>query len=104
MLKLFGGLPNISTAELAGRLKEGLTLLDVRTPSEYRSGHIATPQNVPLDKIDGYRQKPAEDIYVICQSGMRSKKAARILQKKGYSVVNVRGGMNQWNGKTRGGK
>ncbi|MGO1747112.1 rhodanese-like domain-containing protein, partial [Alkalibacterium gilvum] len=37
-------------------------------------------------------------------SGMRSKRAAKVLQKKDYQVINVRGGMNQWNGKVRGGK
>lgn len=41
---------------------------------------------------------------MICQSGMRSRQAAKILTKKGYQVTNVRGGMNQWTGKTVGGK
>jgi rhodanese-related sulfurtransferase len=35
---------------------------------------------------------------------MRSKQAAKILNKKGFDVINVRGGMNQWRGTTKGGK
>lgn len=104
MFGLFESLPSISTNELASKLGNKLTLIDVRTPEEYRSGHIAIAKNIPLDRIGSYKQKNTEDIYVICQSGMRSKQAARILKKNGYNVINVRGGMNQWSGKTRGGK
>ena len=49
-----------------------ITLLDVRTPSEYRAGHIPQAINVPLNKIPAYN-KSANEVYVICQSGMRSK-------------------------------
>lgn len=104
MFGLFSGVPTISTNELSNKLSQKPVLLDVRTPSEYRAGHIAAAKNVPLNKIDQYQQKMTETIYVICQSGMRSKQAAKILKKKGYEVVNVTGGMNRWNGPTRGGK
>lgn len=95
---------SISTIELNEKINGDIRLLDVRTPGEYRAGHISKAQNVPLDKIENYKNKKEQKIYVICQSGMRSKKAARILQKKGYDVVNVRGGMNQWQGKVQGGR
>lgn len=104
MFKLFQAIPSISTAELAEKLKEKPTILDVRTPSEYQSGHIPGAKNHPLDKINSYRQKNAETVYVICQSGMRSKQAARALKKQGYEVVNVAGGMNRWTNSTRKGK
>ncbi|WP_302373471.1 rhodanese-like domain-containing protein [Enterococcus asini] len=104
MFGLFNRIPSISTNELAGKLGKNLILLDVRTPGEYRGGHIASAKNVPLNKIADYRQKEAQPVYVICQSGMRSKQAARILKQKGYQVINVTGGMNRWTGPTRGGK
>lgn len=104
MLGLFNRIPSISTQELAGKTASQLVLLDVRTPVEYRSGHIAAAKNVPLNKVENYKQKNSEEVYVICQSGMRSKQAARILKKNGCNVVNVRGGMNQWRGPLRGGK
>lgn len=100
---LKNSVPSISTKELAERLPKGIEVLDVRTPAEYRGGHIASAKNVPLDKINGYKGK-GKEVYVICQSGMRSKKAAIQLKKNGYDVVNVRGGMSQWTGSVRGGK
>lgn len=103
MFNFLKGIPTISTSGLSERLSEDIKLLDVRSSAEYRSGHIAKAVNVPLNKIDTYNGKEKQ-VYVICQSGMRSKKAAKVLSKKGYEVTNVRGGMSQWNGKVRGGK
>lgn len=104
MFGFFNKVPSISTKELQEKLKKSIVLLDVRTPSEYRSGHIAKAKNIPLNKINSYQGSSAETTYVICQSGMRSKRAAKMLQKNGYQVVNVRGGMSQWNGQIQGGK
>ena len=104
MFGLFQTIPSITTTALEAELTKNFTILDVRNPSEYRSGHIAKAINVPLNKISGYKGAKETPIYLICQSGMRSKKAAKILQKKGYSVVNIRGGMSQWTGQIRGGK
>ena len=85
MFHLFTKIDSISTSELEQKLKEKSQLLDVRTPSEYRRGHIKGAKNVPLN--------------VICHSGVRSKMAAKKLKKKGYDVVNVQGGMSAWTGK-----
>lgn len=104
MFNLFKKSKSISTNELQEKLQQSLTLLDVRTPEEYRSGHIPKAQNVPLSKIQNYKYSGHDEIYVICQSGMRSKQASQILTGKGYDTVNVRGGMNQWRGEIRGGK
>ena len=60
-------------------------------------------QNIPLNKIGQYREKHNSQIYVICQSGMRSKQATRILRKNGYDAVNISHGMNRWFGQTKGG-
>lgn len=103
MFEFLKGVPTISTVELSQRLSKDIKLLDVRSQVEYRSGHISKAVNIPLNKIDTYDGKEKQ-VYVICQSGMRSKKAAKVLIKKGYEVTNVRGGMSQWNGKVRGGK
>ena len=103
LFQLFKKTPSISTKELQSRLSKEITLLDVRTPSEYRAGHIPQAINVPLNKIPAYNQS-ANEVYVICQSGMRSKNAAKILARKNYHVINVRGGMSQWSGQIKGGK
>lgn len=95
----------VSTRDLEGLLSTGkITLLDVRTAQEYRGGHIRQARNLPLDRIGTYQGPKGEVVYVICQSGMRSKRAAHLLKEKGYRVANVRGGMAAYQGKTIGGK
>ncbi|WP_027108055.1 rhodanese-like domain-containing protein [Lacticigenium naphthae] len=98
----FSRMPSISTKELEQKLSEKIELIDVRETNEFANGHIPRAKNIPLGKIDKY--KPNGTVYVICQSGMRSKRAAKILKAKDCDVVNVKGGMSAWSGKTRGGK
>ena len=99
MFHLFTKIDSISTSELEQKLKKIIQLLDVRTPSEYRNGHIQGAKNVPLNEIARYAPETNEIVYVICHSGVRSKMAAKKLKKKGYDVVNVQGGMSAWTGK-----
>ncbi|MFB9860469.1 rhodanese-like domain-containing protein [Salinicoccus siamensis] len=98
MFSIFNPIKSVSTEELAEALQRNSKLLDVRTPGEYRSGHIRKSINLPLNKVSDYKDD-SKPVYIICQSGMRSKKAAKVLRKKGIEAINVRGGMNQWRGK-----
>ena len=71
-----------------------VTRLDVRTVEEYRRGHIEGFVNIPVDELrerllELDPQKPA---YVICQSGLRSYIACRILAQKGFDCYNFSGG------------
>ncbi len=71
-----------------------VTLLDVRTLGEYLRGHIDGFRNLPVDALreqisEVERGKP---VYVICQSGLRSYIACRILAGYGYDVYNFSGG------------
>ncbi|MBJ8325342.1 rhodanese-like domain-containing protein [Streptococcus pacificus] len=96
---------SITTNELADILaSKTVQLIDVRTPEEFKQSHISKARNVPLSQINSFVGPKDKTVYVICQSGMRSKKAANHLSKKGYKVVNVRGGMSQWQGKVIGGQ
>jgi len=99
---LFKSIPTISTKELENKLSEKPQIIDVREPNEFISGHIPGAKNVPLRKVASYT--PKGKIYVVCQSGGRSKNAAKTLESKGFDVVNVSGGMSAWSGPTRGGK
>lgn len=94
--------PTISTSELESKLSEKPQVIDVREPHEFKNGHIPGAKNVPLGKIPAYT--PKGQVYVVCQSGMRSKRAAKMLLKQGHDVTNVRGGMMAWAGAKRGGK
>ena len=99
MFYLFTKIDSISTSELKAKLREPIQLLDVRMPMEFHRGHIKNAKNVPLTEIGSYTPTTKETLYVICQSGVRSKIAAKKLKKKGYNVINVRGGMRAWTGK-----
>lgn len=71
-----------------------VTLLDTRTPLEYARGHAEGFVNIPVDGLRGRlgeldREKP---VYVMCQSGLRSYLACRILTQNGFDCYNFSGG------------
>ncbi|EGQ21146.1 rhodanese family protein [Sporosarcina newyorkensis 2681] len=73
----------------------------MRTPAEYKGKHIKGFQNIPLNVLNRQAAglKKDQEVVVICQSGMRSSKAASQLKKAGFTTVtNVRGGMSAWRG------
>ncbi len=78
--------------------KEGITILDVREVDEFQEGHIQGAENAPLSTLEEqYNQLESDKrYYVICQGGKRSERACQFLETKGFDVVNVEGGMNQW--------
>ena len=71
-----------------------VTLLDARTPAEYGRGHIEGFVNVPVDDLRDRLGEldPAKPVYVICQSGLRSYIACRILAQEGFDCYNFAGG------------
>ena len=89
------GLKQWHLADAASLPRDGsATLLDTRTAGEYNRGHIEGFQNIPVDEL---RQRIGEieagkPVYVICQSGVRSYIAARILEGYGFEAYNFAGG------------
>ena len=71
-----------------------VTLLDTRTPGEYKRGHVKDFINIPVDELRGRLDEIEKDkpVYVICQSGLRSYIASRILEGNGYTAYNFAGG------------
>ena len=71
-----------------------VTLLDTRTPAEYERGHIEGFANIPVDELrERLAELPAgKPVFVICQSGLRSYIACRILAGNGYDAANFCGG------------
>lgn len=95
------GVRNISAADLKNELKDrsNKQFVDVRTPGEFKGNHIRGFKNIPLHQLSNKANEltKEQEIIVICQSGMRSQKASKILKKMGFSkVTNVKGGMNAW--------
>ena len=77
---------------------DGAVLLDVRTKGEYIRGHIDGFLNIPVDELRENlsaldKSKP---VYLICQSGLRSYIAARILSGNGYDAYNFAGGFRYY--------
>lgn len=79
------------------------TLLDVRTIGEYGNGHLDGFVNIPVDELrDRLSEIPKNrPVYVICQSGLRSYIACRILAGNGYDCYNFSGGFRFYEAVTR---
>ena len=79
-----------------------VTVLDVRTPQEYREGHIPGSKNVPLQTLDKVRlvvENKDTELFVYCYSGARSRQATVMLQHMGYTNVQNIGGIAAYQGK-----
>lgn len=73
--------------------------IDVRTPEEYEAGHAVRTVNIPLDTLTANFAKleKGEPVYIICETGNRSRKAAEILKGAGFNnVSNITGGTRAW--------
>lgn len=71
-----------------------VTLLDVRTAREFSGGHLDGFVNIPVDELREHLGEldPGRPVYVICQSGLRSYIACRILAGHGFTCYNFSGG------------
>jgi phage shock protein E len=87
---IYGSGSGLKGAVVREKIKMGAMAIDVRTPSEYKSGHYKGAKNIPLQELEsrlsefGGKDTP---IVVYCASGMRSAKALKILTKAGFTDV-----------------
>jgi rhodanese-related sulfurtransferase len=88
---LLGFGPAVDYAQL---VKEGATIIDVRTKAEFQQGHISGSVNIPLNNLSNHYSKLKKDkpIITCCASGMRSAQAKNILQANGFDRVFNGGG------------
>ena len=94
--------PDINQGVKEYSTTDGAVLLDVRTPDEYRQGHIPGSKNVPfqsISKVAGMIDNKSTPIFVYCLGGVRSRQAAAILQQMGYTNVKDIGGIAAYSGK-----
>ncbi len=87
---LFGKTDNTA---LTRAIREGVFLVDVRTPAEFSSGSINGAVNIPLDKLPSSlaKFKGKKSIVVFCRSGNRSSQAKAYLERQGFADV-INGG------------
>jgi rhodanese-related sulfurtransferase len=96
----------ISSTELRKLLDSSVAprVVDVRTPAEFETAHIAGALNVPLDVLDKHGPEIAQhldqdDVVLVCRSGQRSTKAQAVLRNAGLTGGRVLdNGITDWEG------
>jgi rhodanese-related sulfurtransferase len=92
------GAPEVDIDELEQAMAEGAPVIDVRQADEYDAAHVPGARLIPLGEV-AYRigEVPTEGpVYVICQTGARSLKAAEFYRARGIDARNVAGGTKAW--------
>ncbi len=94
----------IDSKKVVQLIEQGVTVIDIRTPDEYASGHI--PDVIHIDFYDDsfLEKMKANDIdkpiVIHCASGGRSAKAAKMLNEAGFSkIYDYTGGFSDWSSK-----
>ena len=73
--------------------------IDVRTPAEYKQGHVPGAVLIPLNELANRQSEVPKDkkVLLICRSGSRSAQANAMLQRQGFTnTYSVKGGMLDW--------
>lgn len=99
----FGGGPRVTTGEATKLInREDAQVIDVREAGDFAAGHLIGARNIPVAKfaeraadLEKLKGKP---LIVCCETGIRSAKAVKELQKLGFDrVFNLDGGVAAWN-------
>ena len=94
--------PTVALANVPDPLPVGLHVLDVREQDEWDHGHIEGALHIPLSELgERVDEVPTEQTLVICKAGGRSAQATAFLAHQGRDVVNLDGGMLDWEGAQR---
>ncbi|WP_196885478.1 rhodanese-like domain-containing protein [Aureivirga sp. CE67] len=95
----------ISPEQLKKAQGEKAEIIDVRTPEEYKEGHVAGAKNINVFDANFVKKMEAsykkdQPIYLYCKAGSRSMKASKMLKEAGYTkIYNVDGGFLAWKSK-----
>jgi rhodanese-related sulfurtransferase len=91
------GIPTVAIDAVPDPLPEGLTVLDVREPFEWEAGHIEGAIHIPMRQlVDRLGDLPDGQTLVVCKVGSRSAQVVGYLAQQGYDVVNLAGGLYDW--------
>jgi rhodanese-related sulfurtransferase len=93
----YGPIPTITVVDLPQPLPDDLHVLDVREEVEWRYGHIEGATHIPLHQLpERMDEVPDRRTLVVCKVGGRSAQAVAYLSALGRDVVNLEGGMLDW--------
>lgn len=101
-LRLRGqGLSNVSAADAVRLINKGALVVDIRKPEEFQAGHIVNARNVPLEQLEHDPQllskKKNRVVLTVCDSGLTSARAAKLLRKAGFEAVfSLKSGLTGW--------
>lgn len=75
-------------------------VIDLRESKEFREGHILDALNIPYTKLDAQQTQLKKDktVVLVDKMGQHSGAASKKLQKQGFSVARLRGGIMEWQG------
>ena len=101
----FGRVFELSAEQVAARHHE-LQIVDVRTKSEFQSGHIFGAQNLPITQFSEVAVRELnlqsdKPVVAVCLSAHRSIPAVRQLRKLGFEAYQLAGGMQSWRQQNR---
>ena len=89
--------PTVAVSGVPDPLPDGLVVLDVGEPVEWAYGHIDGALHIPLGELTGRLDEvPAAQTLVVCKVGARSAQAVAWLTRQGRDVVNLDGGLLDW--------
>lgn len=90
------------TAKEVEAALDTLNVIDVRETDEAASGKIPGAVNIPLGLLEFrmHELDKSKEYTMVCRSGGRSGRAAQFLESQGFKVINMTGGMLDWDGKT----
>lgn len=98
MVSFNDNIPHIHPTKLIEKMKdESVNVIDIREPYELEQLPFDGARNIPMNiLIMFYAEflKEGETYYIICHHGQRSYQVTEFLQKRGYDVVNVIGGID----------
>lgn len=98
----FGKVPEVHPRKLADALGSASApqLVDVRTPAEFRRGHLPGARSVPIfelpDRLAGLGLDRGRPVIAICLTAHRSIPAVRLLREAGFDAAQLAGGMLAW--------
>ena len=89
--------PSLTVADLHSQPPAHAQLIDVRSPSEFASGHVPGAVNIPMDQIESrLADLSAGPIVLICQMGKRARMTANLLEPCHRQIEILEGGTTAW--------
>ena len=90
----------LSPKDFKAKMEANVTVLDVRTPGEFKSGHLDKAVNIDIKSSQFEKQceqlDKSKPVLVYCLAGPRSSRANQMLRKKGFVVYELKGGISAW--------